>query len=79
MNETVIQFEKFNQLQEDDCQQKIIDGFIDFRPYLGRCKFRDCQHDKEIGCALLQAVADKKVLQVRLMNYRQIMLSQQQR
>ena len=60
-------------------QQKIIDGFIDFRPYLGRCKFRDCQHDKEIGCALLQAVADKKVLQVRLMNYRQIMLSQQQR
>ena len=60
-------------------QDKIIDGFIDFRPYLGNCKFRDCQHNKEIGCALLQAVADKKVLQVRLNNYRQIILSQQER
>ena len=26
MNETVIQFEKFHQLQENDCQQKIIDA-----------------------------------------------------
>jgi len=60
-------------------QHKIIDGFIDFRPYLGSCKFRDCQHNKELGCALLQAVADKKILAVRLNNYRQIILSQQDR
>ena len=60
-------------------QDKIIDGFIDFRPYLGNCKFRDCQHNKEIGCALLDAVANKKVLKVRLNNYRQIILSQQER
>ena len=60
-------------------EDKIIEGFIDFRPYLGRCKVRDCKHDKEIGCALLQAVADKKVLPIRLSNYRQIILSQQAR
>ena len=58
-------------------QEKVINGFIDFRPYLGYCKFRDCNHDKEIGCCLLAAVADKKVLMTRLHNYRQIILSQQ--
>ncbi|MBT7376025.1 MAG: small ribosomal subunit biogenesis GTPase RsgA [Porticoccaceae bacterium] len=60
-------------------QEKILDGFVDFRPYLGRCKFRDCQHQQEKGCALLEAVRDKKVLAVRLNNYRQIILSQEQR
>ena len=54
---------------------EIILGFKDFRPFLGHCKFRDCQHDKEIGCALLQAVADKEVLADRLNNYRQIVNS----
>ena len=56
---------------------KVIDGFIDFHPYLGYCKFRDCKHDKEIGCALLAAVEEGKVLPTRLHNYRQIILSQE--
>jgi ribosome biogenesis GTPase len=60
-------------------QEKIIDGFVDFREYLGRCKFRDCQHNKEIGCALLKAVNEGNVLSSRLHNYRQIILSQQER
>lgn len=60
-------------------QEKVINGFVDFRPYLGSCKFRDCQHQQEIGCSLLQAVKDKKVLPGRLNNYRQIILSQEQR
>ena len=58
-------------------KEKVIDGFIDFRPYLGYCKFRDCNHDKEVGCSLLAAVADKRVLAIRLHNYRQILLSQE--
>jgi ribosome biogenesis GTPase len=56
---------------------KVIDGFIDFHPYLGYCKFRDCKHDKDIGCALLAAVEEGKVLPTRLHNYRQIILSQE--
>ena len=56
-------------------KDQVINGFIDFRPYLGHCKFRDCNHNKEIGCSLLAAVAAKKVLAVRLHNYRQILLS----
>lgn len=53
----------------------IILGFRDFRPYLGHCKFRDCKHDKEEGCALLEAVANNKILADRLNNYRQIVNS----
>jgi ribosome biogenesis GTPase len=56
---------------------RVIDGFIDFHPYLGRCKFRDCKHNKETGCELLAAVADGHILPIRLHNYRQIILSQE--
>jgi ribosome biogenesis GTPase len=31
-------------------------AFIEFRPYLGQCRFRDCQHNAEPGCALRSAV-----------------------
>ena len=31
-------------------------GFVDFRPYLGQCRFRDCAHRHEPDCAVLAAV-----------------------
>lgn len=30
-------------------------GFIEFRPFLDQCKFRNCRHVSEPGCKLLQA------------------------
>ena len=30
--------------------------FRDFEPYLGSCRFTDCAHVKEVGCAVLEAV-----------------------
>ena len=32
-------------------------SFREFRPYVGQCRFRDCRHDAEPGCAL-QAAAE---------------------
>jgi len=32
--------------------------FVEFRPYLGMCKFADCTHHHEPGCALLAAVEE---------------------
>jgi ribosome biogenesis GTPase len=55
---------------------QIIDGFIEFRPFLGHCKFRDCKHQVELGCALIQAANEGKILAVRLQNYRNILASQ---
>ena len=30
-------------------------SFREFRPYAGQCRFRDCRHDAEPGCALREA------------------------
>ncbi|WP_313328953.1 small ribosomal subunit biogenesis GTPase RsgA, partial [Stutzerimonas balearica] len=36
-------------------------GFIEFRDLLGTCRFRDCRHDREPGCALLKALDDGRI------------------
>jgi ribosome biogenesis GTPase len=35
----------------------IAHAFVDIRPLLGQCRFRDCRHDREPGCAVQRAVA----------------------
>lgn len=44
----------------------------DFTAYLGHCRFRDCRHDTEPGCALRQAVQEGKIAQKRLDFFRQL-------
>jgi ribosome biogenesis GTPase len=34
----------------------IEEAFVDIRPFLGQCRFRDCRHDREPGCAVQAAV-----------------------
>ena len=41
-------------------------AFIDFRPYLGHCRFRDCRHLSEPGCSINQAVAEGLINPARL-------------
>ncbi len=53
----------------------LLHGFVEFRPYLGHCKFRDCQHRQEPECALLQAVDEGKIHSQRMASYRQILSS----
>jgi ribosome biogenesis GTPase len=49
--------------------------FIEFREFLGTCKFRDCKHGDDPGCALQQALADGKITQDRFSNYQRIIAS----
>ncbi|WP_069383407.1 small ribosomal subunit biogenesis GTPase RsgA [Halomonas caseinilytica] len=51
---------------------QIADGFIEFRDYLGRCRFRDCRHRTEPGCALLAAVERGEIHADRFASYRRI-------
>ncbi len=41
-------------------------AFVEMRPFLGHCRFRDCRHDREPGCAVAAAVADGRIAPHRL-------------
>jgi len=44
-------------------------GFRDFRPYLEHCRFADCHHDQEPGCAIKEAVARGAIERARLASF----------
>lgn len=50
-------------------------GFIEFRDLLGHCRFRDCKHDREPGCALLKALEEGRIQPQRMASYRHILAS----
>lgn len=54
-------------------KQELLEGFIEFRPFLGLCRFRDCQHLHEPGCALLGAVEAGQISTHRMESYRHIL------
>ncbi|MGH8010699.1 MAG: ribosome small subunit-dependent GTPase A, partial [Candidatus Binatia bacterium] len=43
--------------------------FIDFRPYLGQCRFSDCTHHHEPRCAIKEAVAEGKITESRYQSF----------
>ncbi len=50
-------------------------GFIEFQELLGHCRFRDCKHDREPGCALLKALEQGQIQPQRMASYRHIISS----
>jgi len=50
-------------------RQQLINGFIEFQPFIDRCRFRDCQHQQEPGCALLDAQEKGLISKQRLISY----------
>ena len=45
-------------------------AFIEFRPYLGKCRFNNCKHLQEPDCAILEAVIANKITPERLAIYK---------
>lgn len=43
--------------------------FIEFEPYIGKCRFNDCAHLKEPGCAVREAVDDDAISKSRYRSY----------
>jgi ribosome biogenesis GTPase len=47
-------------------------GFVEFSQYLGQCRFHNCRHRQEPGCALRKAVSEGKIDARRLELFSQI-------
>ena len=50
-------------------KEQIADCFPEFQPYLGECRFSDCSHVCEKGCAVLEAVQAGKIAKSRHASY----------
>lgn len=55
--------------------EAIAQGFQEFRPFLGLCRFRDCKHKEDPGCALKQAVAQGEIAKTRFASYHHLVNS----
>ncbi|MGS2723119.1 small ribosomal subunit biogenesis GTPase RsgA [Porticoccus sp. GXU_MW_L64] len=53
--------------------RQVAEGFVELRPLLGHCQFRDCRHEQEPGCALLAAEQRGEISSQRLESYRRIL------
>jgi ribosome biogenesis GTPase / thiamine phosphate phosphatase len=51
---------------------EIEEGFTEFAPYLGRCRFANCRHLKEPDCALHKAAEEGKIDARRLRLFQEI-------
>ena len=54
-----------NHLSLEELEQ----AFIEFRPYLGKCRFNNCKHIHEPDCAIIGAMEAGKISSVRLAYY----------
>jgi len=50
-------------------KDKLLWGFSEFRPFIGKCKFRDCDHVTAPQCAIRAAVDAEQIATLRYYNY----------
>nr|WP_041432639.1 ribosome small subunit-dependent GTPase A [Thiobacillus denitrificans] len=58
-------------------EKALAHAFVEFRPFLGECRFRDCKHEVEPGCRIRQAVADGDIAPARLQLFQTLRRLQQ--
>jgi len=56
----------------DGIQSAVSDVFADIEEYLGACKFSDCKHENEPGCAIKSAIKRGKIEQGRWESYQKL-------
>jgi ribosome biogenesis GTPase len=56
-------------------EHEILEGFKEFQPFVGMCKFRDCKHQAEPKCAMKKALADGEISEGRFTSFQQIVAS----
>ncbi|ACT14769.1 small ribosomal subunit biogenesis GTPase RsgA [Pectobacterium aroidearum] len=58
--------------------EQVTRGFIELRQYIGSCKFRDCKHENDPGCAINAALDRGEIAVERYDNYHRILESMAQ-
>nr|WP_232486816.1 small ribosomal subunit biogenesis GTPase RsgA [Pectobacterium parmentieri] len=58
--------------------EQVTSGFIELREYIGSCKFRDCKHENDPGCAINAARERGDIATERFDNYHRILESMAQ-
>lgn len=58
--------------------EKITEGFVEFRDYLGGCKFRDCKHLDDPGCLIREAVEKGEISRTRFDSYHKILTTMEE-
>ena len=53
--------------------EKLRERYPEFRTYEGKCRFRECLHDREPGCAVQEAADRGDIGFGRLQRYRQLL------
>ena len=63
-------FSSFDAAELDlELKERLPETFAEFRPYLAQCRFINCSHTKEKGCAVLAAVKAGEIPRRRHRNY----------
>ncbi len=60
------------ELQLWGTEEAVEESFDDIEELASRCKFRDCRHEREPGCAVLKAVEDGTLDPARLESHRKL-------
>ena len=58
---------------DDADTASIAEGFTEFAPFAARCRYRDCTHVHEPGCAVQEAVREGAIPRSRYASYRRLL------
>jgi ribosome biogenesis GTPase len=53
-------------------EEELLSGYVEFQPFLGTCRFRNCAHREEPGCALKLAVSTGHIASARLERFNKL-------
>ena len=57
------------EMMQNIAKEDLDADFIDFLPYLGSCRFHDCAHLREPGCAVVAALERGEICESRYRSY----------
>ncbi|MBP3041272.1 ribosome small subunit-dependent GTPase A [Bacillaceae bacterium Marseille-Q3522] len=61
------------EIQLWDSEEGISQTFADIEELASKCRFRDCKHEEEPGCAVKEAIAKNRLSEERFLSYKKLL------